>query len=108
SQLSASFAPFYADWVYKNLTEGAKEAGQEISESVHLTDWKAADGLLINQDLETSMRLAQDISSLVHSLRKKEKIKVRQPLQKILIPILDSKMKDRIQHVSELIMAEVN
>ena len=108
SQLMSSFAPFYADWMYRNLTDGAKAAGQAVAESIHLTDWKSADATLINQDLEASMQLAQDISSLVHSLRKKEKLKVRQPLQKILIPILNEKVKVQVQHVEELIKAEVN
>ncbi|QDH78534.1 isoleucine--tRNA ligase [Echinicola soli] len=108
SQLMSSFAPFYADWMFTNLTEGAKEAGQNIEESVHLTDWKAADDALINEDLEASMQLAQDISSLVHSLRKKDKLKVRQPLQKILIPILNENTRQQIQHVEELIKSEVN
>src|SRR5690606_33522873 len=108
SQLMSSFAPFYADWMYNNLTEGLKGEGDDLAESVHLTDWKSADTGLINPDLEASMQLAQDISSLVHSLRKKERLKVRQPLQKILIPILNDKIKVQIQHVEELIKAEVN
>ena len=108
SQLMSSFAPFYSEWMFGNLTDGAKEAGQAIAESVHLTDWKSADCRLIDLDLETGMQLAQDISSLVHSLRKKEKLKVRQPLQRILIPILNGKTRDRIQHLEELIKAEVN
>ena len=108
SQLMSSFAPFYADWMYRNLTEGAKAAGQAVAESIHLTDWQSADATLINQDLEASMQLAEDISSLVHSLRKKEKLKVRQPLQKILIPILNEKVREQIQHVEELIKSEVN
>ncbi len=107
-QLMSSFAPFYSDWMFKNLTEGAKGAGQEISDSVHLTDWKVAKQEWINEDLEASMQMAQDISSLVHSLRKKEKLKVRQPLQKILIPILNEKTREQIQHVEELIKSEVN
>jgi isoleucyl-tRNA synthetase len=100
----SSFAPFYADWMYKNLTE-ASESGKE---SVHLTDWISANSALINADLETSMDLAQTISSLVHSLRKKEKLKVRQPLQRILIPVLSAKTKAQIEHVEELIKTEVN
>lgn len=104
SQLMSSFAPFYADWLYKNLTE-AGESGQE---SVHLTDWVSADRALINTDLEESMDLAQTISSLVHSLRKKEKLKVRQPLQRILIPVLSKKTQSQIEHVEELIKTEVN
>lgn len=104
SQLMSSFAPFYADWLYKNLTE----AGETGKESVHLTDWNTAKNELINPDLETSMELAQTISSLVHSLRKKEKIKVRQPLQRILVPVLSEKFRSQVAHVSELIHTEVN
>jgi isoleucyl-tRNA synthetase len=104
SQLMSSFAPFYADWLYKNLTE----AGEHGLESVHLTDWNNANLSLINPDLETSMDLAQTISSLVHSLRKKEKIKVRQPLQRILVPVLSEKFKSQVAHVEELIKSEVN
>jgi len=90
--------------MYKNLTE-ANESGKD---SVHLTDWISADARLINSDLEASMDLAQNISSLVHSLRKKEKLKVRQPLQRILIPVLSTKTKSQIEHVAELIKTEVN
>jgi isoleucyl-tRNA synthetase len=104
SQLMSSFAPFYADWLYKNLTE----AGEQGLESVHLTDWNSAKQSLINPDLETSMDLAQTISSLVHSLRKKEKMKVRQPLQRILVPVLSEKFKAQVAHVAELIKTEVN
>jgi isoleucyl-tRNA synthetase len=104
SQLMSSFAPFYADWLYKNLTE----AGEHGLESVHLTDWVSANHSLLNPDLETSMDLAQTISSLVHSLRKKEKIKVRQPLQRILVPVLSEKFKSQVAHVAELIQTEVN
>jgi isoleucyl-tRNA synthetase len=104
AQLMSSFAPFYADWMYKNLTE----AGESGKASVHLTDWVSADSSLINPNLEASMDLAQTISSLVHSLRKKEKLKVRQPLQRILIPVLSPKTKAQIEHVAELIKTEVN
>jgi isoleucyl-tRNA synthetase len=90
--------------LYKNLTE----AGEHGLESVHLTDWVSANHSLINPDLETSMDLAQTISSLVHSLRKKEKIKVRQPLQRILVPVLSEKFKSQVAHVAELIQTEVN
>jgi isoleucyl-tRNA synthetase len=104
SQLMSSFAPFYADWLYKNLTE----AGETGKASVHLTDWNTANHSLINPDLETSMDLAQTISSLVHSLRKKEKIKVRQPLQRILVPVLSEKFKSQVAKMAELIQTEVN
>ncbi|MEB2778773.1 isoleucine--tRNA ligase [Algoriphagus sp. C2-6-M1] len=104
TQLMSSFAPFYADWLYKNLTE----SGSDAKASVHLTDWVSADSGLINKDLEESMELSQTISSLVHSLRKKEKMKVRQPLQRILIPILKEKTKAQILHLEDLIKSEVN
>ncbi|MGY6521330.1 MAG: isoleucine--tRNA ligase [Mongoliitalea sp.] len=106
TQLMSSFAPFYADWLYKNLTASTSDA----LESVHLTDWNAADGSLINQDLEASMDMAQRISSLVHSLRKNKDIgiKVRQPLQRIMIPVLNEQTKRQIMHVEELIKSEVN
>lgn len=104
TQLMASFAPFYADWLYQHLTKTG-EAGKE---SVHLTDWESADPSKIQADLEIRMDLAQRISSLVHSLRKKEKMKVRQPLQRILIPVLNSQTQIQIAHVEELIKTEVN
>jgi isoleucyl-tRNA synthetase len=104
TQLMSSFAPFYSDWLFQNLTE----TGDSTIESIHLTDWKNADPALINKELEESMDLGQTISSLVHSLRKKEKMKVRQPLQRILIPVLSGKIQAQIQHVEELIKSEVN
>jgi isoleucyl-tRNA synthetase len=104
SQLMSSFAPFYADWLYQNLTESSSER----LASIHLTDWVSADPALLNLDLEASMDMAQTISSLVHSLRKKEKMKVRQPLQRILIPVLNAKSQEQIAHVEELIKSEVN
>ena len=106
TQLMSSFAPFYADWLYKNLTASTSDA----LESVHLTDWKSAAIDLIDQELEASMDMAQRISSLVHSLRKNKDIgiKVRQPLQRIMIPVLNEQTKRQIMHVEELIKSEVN
>jgi len=106
TQLMSSFAPFYADWLYNSLTASSLKT----KESVHLTDWNQADSSLINKDLEESMDLAQRISSLVHSLRKNPKIgiKVRQPLQRILVPVLNEKTRQQIQHIEELIKSEVN
>ncbi|WP_209331312.1 isoleucine--tRNA ligase [Lunatimonas salinarum] len=105
SQVMSPIAPFYADWLYQNLTNAI---GQQSALSVHLTDWPKPVPAWINADLEISMELAQDISSLVHSLRKKDRLKVRQPLQKILIPVLSEQRKTQIQHVEELIRSEVN
>jgi isoleucyl-tRNA synthetase len=105
-QLMSSFAPFYADWLYRNLTASSSDS----AESIHLTDWVSADASLINKDLEESMEMAQRTSSLVHSLRKNPKIgiKVRQPLQRIMIPVLNDKIRKQLQHVEELIKSEVN
>ncbi len=100
SQLMSPIAPFYADWLYRNLTEGAT--------SVHLTDFPLADQRLIDTELERSMELAQQVSSLVHSLRKGHKLKVRQPLSRVLIPVLNVDTRRQIEHVSPIIMSEVN
>lgn len=113
AQLMSPIAPFYADWLYKNLSDGIRTAAQENNtpvahDSVHLTQLVKADEKKIDADLSASMHFAQNISSLVHSLRKKEKIKVRQPLQKILIPILREETKKQIQAVEELILTEIN
>jgi isoleucyl-tRNA synthetase len=104
AQLMSPIAPFYGDWLYKNLTDTSTEGVQ----SVHLTNFPKADEAWINTDLETSMDLAQRICSLIHSLRKTNRIKVRQPLSKILIPILSEQTREQIRHVDELIKTEVN
>lgn len=100
SQLSSPFAPFFSDWVYGNL--------RGIAESVHLTNLVDVNTEVIDPVLEEQMEFAQKISSLVLSLRKKENIKVRQPLQKILIPMIDPRIKEEIKHVQDLILSEVN
>ncbi|MTI30042.1 isoleucine--tRNA ligase [Xanthovirga aplysinae] len=105
AKLGAPIAPFYMDQLYKDLDGVSKQEGFE---SVHLATFPKADSNLIDVDLEERMQLAQDISSLVHSLRRKEKIKVRQPLSKILVPILSEKTKKQIQAVEDLILNEVN
>jgi len=75
---------------------------------VHFTDWHTYEPEWVDADLEASMQLAQDICSLVHSLRKGHKIKVRQPLTKVLIPVLSEKIRQQIEHVAPIIMNEVN
>ncbi len=107
AQLMSPIAPFYADWLYQNLTSPIA-GDSEMEESIHLTHFKAADLSLIDRSLSDSMHIAQSISSLVHSLRKKEKIKVRQPLQKILVPILNENERETIEAVHELITSETN
>lgn len=113
AQLMSPIAPFYAEWLYKNLTDGiranAKAKHTPLQyDSVHLTRLAKPDHSLIDLELSDSMHMAQNISSLVHSLRKKEKIKVRQPLQKILVPILNENDRRHIKNVEELIISEIN
>ena len=105
ARLMAPVSPFFTDWLYRNLNE---VSGRLSSESVHLTDFPVADEAAIDTDLEERMQLAQDISSLVLSLRKKMNIKVRQPLQKILIPVLNPHMRDQLTLVEHLVKSEVN
>lgn len=105
SLLMAPISPFFADWLYCNLNNITK---RYEAKSVHLADFPVADADVIDAELEERMRLAQDVSSLVLSLRKKVNIKVRQPLQKILIPVLDAHMKEQVQRVEDLIKGEVN
>jgi len=105
SKLMAPIAPFFADWMFKNLNE---ISGKETSESVHLVDFPQANTDLIDKDLEQRMNYAQRISSLVLSLRKKDSLRVRQPLQRILLPILDEQYEAQVEKVKDLILAEVN
>jgi isoleucyl-tRNA synthetase len=105
AKLMAPVAPFFADWLYRNLN-GA--TGKETHTSVHLALIEAADASLIDPELEQRMDYAQRISSLVLSLRKKEKIRVRQPLQKVILPVLDEKFIELVDGVKDLIQTEVN
>jgi isoleucyl-tRNA synthetase len=105
SKLGAPVAPFFMDKLYKDLTA---ITSTENFESVHLADFPNYDASLVDSDLESRMHKAQIISSLVLSLRKKEMIKVRQPLQKVMIPVLDQKQREEIEAVADLIKAEVN
>ena len=105
AKLSAPVAPFFMDRLYKDLTNVTQK---ETFESVHLANFPQYDASLVDVELENKMQKAQTISSLVLSIRQKEKIKVRQPLQKIMIPVLDEKQKHEIEAVSDLIKSEVN
>ena len=105
AKLSAPVAPFFMDNLYKDLT---KATGKENFESVHLAEFPVFDASFVDKSLERKMENAQTISSLVLSLRAKEKIKVRQPLQKIMIPVLDATQKEEILAVADLIKSEVN
>ena len=105
SKLLAPFAPFYADRLYLDLTS---TTCRENYKSVHLAPFPTADESLINADLETRMGMAQKITSMVLALRRKVNIKVRQPLQAIMIPAISEQQKKHIEAVRDLILSEVN
>lgn len=105
SVLGSPIAPFYMDQLYCDLQI---IKGNAAKKSVHLADFPKVNENLINSVLEQQMEIAQKVSSLVLGLRKKEKIRVRQPLQKIMVPAMDQNFVDNILHVKELILSEVN
>ena len=105
ARLMAPIAPFYADRLYQDLTS---VTGRKDSDSVHLAKFPECDEACVDSELEYRMELAQQISSMVLALRKKEALIVRQPLQKIAIPTTDEVMKSRIEAVKQLILSEVN
>ncbi|NJY61300.1 isoleucine--tRNA ligase [Salinimicrobium sp. CDJ15-81-2] len=105
AKLGAPVAPFFMDRLYKDLNLATQK---EEFESVHLAYFPKADEAFVDKELERQMQKAQTISSLVLSLRKKEMIKVRQPLQRVMIPVLDEQQKKEIQAVADLIKSEVN
>lgn len=103
--LSAPIAPFYMDELFTDLN---KVAQRHAVNSVHLADFPKVNEEDIDKELEAQMEVAQQVSSMALSLRKKEGIRVRQPLQKIMVPILDVNFKSRIEHVKDLILSEIN
>jgi isoleucyl-tRNA synthetase len=105
AKLASPVAPFYADLLYRDLNQVTQ---REAAESVHLTEFPTGDPGLINQELEEKMALAQTICSLVHSVRKEQKLRVRQPLQKISIPGLSPQQQKYVLAVQDEILAEVN
>ena len=105
AKLMAPIAPFYADRLYMDLIQ---VTGRDHVVSVHLADFPVADASLINKELEARMQMAQDVTSMVLALRRKVNIKVRQPLQCIMIPVVDETQKRHIEAVKDLIMSEVN
>ena len=105
TRLMAPIAPFFCDQIFRNLNGITKRHNVT---SIHHVDFPKADVSKMDIALEERMQMAQDICSLVLSVRKKVNIKVRQPLQKILIPVLDPKQKEAIEQMEELILAEVN
>jgi len=105
AKLSAPIAPFFMDNLYKDLTNAVKG---NHAESVHLVDFPTCNEDFIDTSLERKMQKAQQISSMVLSLRKKEMIKVRQPLQRVMIPVLDQREREDITAIQDLIISEVN
>ncbi|WP_107827577.1 isoleucine--tRNA ligase [Mucilaginibacter yixingensis] len=105
AKLMSPIAPFFAERLYQDLNS---VTGQDAYESVHLADFPVYHIDLVNKELEERMQLAQDISSLTLSLRKKVSINVRQPLSKILLPILNDHFKQQVDAVKELILSETN
>ena len=105
SKLMAPIAPFYADQLYRDLVS---VTGRETAESVHLADFPVCNEELIDKDLEERMQMAQSISSMVLALRRKVNIKVRQPLQTLMVPVLDAHQQESIDAVKALILNEVN
>lgn len=105
AKLMAPIAPFYADLLYGDLN---KVSGKDPQQSVHLADFPKYDEALIDLELEEKMAIAQKSSSMILALRRKEKIKVRQPLSRILVPILNDHFKEQFEAVKNIILTEVN
>ncbi len=105
AKLSAPLAPFYSDLLYSDLN---KLTGKETDESVHLAEFPIADESLIDKDLEQKMDIAQRASSMILGLRRKEKLKVRQPLAKVMVPVLNARFKEQFEAVEGIILSEVN
>lgn len=113
AQLMSPIAPFFSEWLYKRLTDNIRDRAIQFNtplkaESVHHTSLIKPDPKRKNDELEKSMDYAQQICSLVHSIRKNSKIKVRTPLQKVLLPVLDEKFAQRVKTVEAIIKSEVN
>ena len=106
SKLLAPFAPFFADQLYRDLTAGSKPAG--TCDSVHLDRFPACNAALIDDDLEQRMDIAQRATTIALSLRKKEGIKVKQPLQTLMVPPVDAQQRQDIESVKSIILQEVN
>ncbi|WP_372948998.1 isoleucine--tRNA ligase [Mariniphaga sp.] len=105
AKLMAPIAPFYADLLYFDLN---KVTGKEPDQSVHLADFPDYDVKMIDKDLEEKMGIAQKASSMILALRRKEKLKVRQPLAKIMVPVLNPHFREQFEAVKDIILAEVN
>ncbi len=105
SQLMSPVAPFFGEWLFRNL-HAASDSGK--INSVHLSEWPIVNESLIDSDLEERMELAQRYTSMILGLRKKVNIRVRQPLQKIMVPVIDPHIKTQLNAVKDLILSETN
>ena len=105
AKLSAPIAPFFSDLLFTDLN---KISGKETDQSIHLANFPVCDESLINKDLELKMALAQKASSMILGLRRKEKLKVRQPLAKIMVPVLNKEFQEQFDAVKNIILSEVN
>jgi len=105
AQLAAPIAPFFMDKLYIDLSASNDDGAQS---SVHLSDFPEINKDVIDKELESRMQIAQDVSSMVLSLRKKEGIKVRQPLSKIMIPVINESFRKQLEAVEGLILSELN
>jgi isoleucyl-tRNA synthetase len=105
AKLMAPIAPFYADLLFTDLN---KATGKEADQSVHLSEFPRYDEKLIDKDLEEKMGIAQKASSMILALRRKEKLKVRQPLAKIMVPVLNPHFREQFEAVKDIILTEVN
>jgi len=105
AKLAAPIAPFYADQLYSDLNRGT---GKEVDQSVHIANFPVYDESIIDKELEERMDIAQHISSMVLGLRRKEKLKVRQPLAKIMVPVLNPHFRDQLKAVENIILSELN
>ena len=108
SILGSPVAPFFMDRLYRDLNEGVGTSGEGAKNSVHLADFPISDDAIIDGELEVRMELARKLSSQVLSLRKRERIRVRQPLRRIMVPVLDDISASRITAIEDLIRSEVN
>ena len=108
AKLMSPIAPFYADRLWRDLTSATERGNKEQKESVHLCTFPQADDSIIDVEQEERMRLAQQLTSMILSLRKKEQIVVKQPLQKVAIPATDAQQRERLEAMKQLILDEVN
>ena len=105
AKLIAPLAPFYSDQLYRDLN---KVTRREVDQSVHLTIFPVSDDSLVDKALEERMELAQKASSMVLGLRRKEKIKVRQPLARIIVPVLSDRFRKQFEAIENIVLTEVN